>query len=115
MLPLADSLDTADIRFHLRGPDLRFERFDLTCPTLKLLGHGSLDLRTWDVAMRFRNRGTVPLISDLFGAASDQLFVIDVSGSASDPDVRLTPLPPLGEDPSTRTPPPPEVAKRENP
>jgi hypothetical protein len=115
MLPLADSLDTADIRFHLRGPDLRFERFDLTCPTLKLLGHGSLDLRTWDVAMRFRNRGTVPLISDLFGAASDQLFVIDVSGSASDPDVRLTPLPPLGEDPSTRTPRPPEVAKRENP
>jgi hypothetical protein len=115
MLPLADSLDTADVRFHLRGPDLRFDRFDLTCPTLKLLGTGSLDLRTWDVAMRFRNRGTVPLISDLFGAAADQFFVIDVSGPASDPSVRLTPLPPLGEDPSARTPPSPEVAARETP
>jgi hypothetical protein len=115
MLPLADSLDKADVRFHLRGPDLRFDRFDLTCPTLKLLGTGSLDLRTWDVAMRFRNRGTVPLISDLFGAAADQFFVIDVSGPASDPSVRLTPLPPLGDDPSTRAPPPPQVAAREVP
>jgi len=115
MLPLADSLDTADIQFHLRGPDLRFDRFDLTCPTLKLLGLGSLDLRSWDVAMRFRNRGTVPLLSDLFGAASDQLFVIDVSGSASDPKVQLTPLPPLGGDPSTRAPHPPEVATRNRP
>ena len=110
MLPLADSLDTADVRFHLRGPDLRFDRFDLTCPTLRLLGSGSLDLQTWNVAMRFRNRGTVPLLSDLFGAASDQLFVIDVSGPASDPKAQVTPLPPLGEDPSRETPRPAEVA-----
>ncbi len=109
MLPLSDSLDTAEANFHVRGSSLRFERLDLTCPTLKLLGSGTVDLDSWNVALRFRNRGTLPLLSDLFGAASDNLFVIDVTGPASDPSVHLTPLPPLGQDPSTQ-PLPPRVA-----
>ena len=109
MLPLSDSLDRADIAFHLRGDELRFDRLDLTCLTLKLLGAGTMNLSDWTVALRFRNRGTVPLLSDMFGAASDALFVIDVSGSAGDPSVKLTPLPTLGQDPSS-APPSPQVA-----
>ncbi len=100
MLPLADSLDTATLLFHLRGSQLTFDRFDLTCPTLKLLGTGTMDLDAWTVALRFRNRGVVPLLSDLFGAASDQLFVIDVTGPTTSPEVQLTPLPPLGQHPT---------------
>ena len=104
MLPLSDSLDTAKVDFHVRGSDLRFDRLDLTCPTLRMVGSGSLDLATWNLALRFKNRGTVPLISDLFGAASDQLFVIDVTGPVTEPKVNLTPLPPLGGDPSAELP-----------
>ena len=104
MLPLWDSLDTAKVDFHVRGSDLRFDRLDLTCPTLRMVGSGSLDLATWNLALRFKNRGTVPLISDLFGAASDQLFVIDVTGPVTEPKVNLTPLPPLGGDPSAEMP-----------
>jgi hypothetical protein len=100
MLPLSDSLERASVDFYVRGKALRFERFDLSCPLLRLMGSGSMDLQTWDVSLRFRNRGVVPGLSDLFGAASDALFVIDVTGPASDPAVQVTPLPPLGQDPS---------------
>jgi hypothetical protein len=100
MLPLSDSLERASLDFYVRGKALRFERFDLSCPLLRLMGSGSMDLQTWDVSLRFRNRGVVPGLSDLFGAASDALFVIDVTGPASDPAVQVTPLPPLGQDPS---------------
>ena len=112
MLPLSDSLDQASIAFHLRGDQLRFDRLDLTCLTLKLLGAGTMNLSDWTVALRFRNRGTVPLLSDMFGAASDALFVIDVSGPAGDPEVKLTPLPPLGQDPSSPNAPPQVTAAR---
>jgi len=100
MLPLSESLDTATLLFHLRGSHLTFDRFDLTCPMLRLLGTGTMDLDAWTVALRFRNRGVVPLLSDLFGAASDQLFVIDVTGPTASPEVQLTPLPPLRQHPS---------------
>ena len=101
MLPLSDTLERASLDFHVRGKSLRFERFDLSCPLLRLMGTGSMDLATWDVSLRFRNRGVVPGLSDLFGAASDALFVIDVTGPASDPAVQVTPLPPFGQDPSS--------------
>jgi hypothetical protein len=116
MIPLSDSLDRASVAFHLRGDDLRFDRFDLTCPTLKLLGAGTMNLSDWTVALRFRNRGTLPVFSDLFGAASDALFVIDVSGPAGSPEVKLTPLPPLGQDPTgPNTPPQVAAARTEQP
>jgi|GEM_PF-2396732 len=101
MPPLSGSLDSATVDFHLRGDDLRFDRFELHCPTLRIYGNGSLDLRDWNLALRFRSRGTLPFLSDLFGLASDQLFVIDVNGSVDDPQVKLIPLPPFGADPST--------------
>jgi hypothetical protein len=109
MFPLSDSLERASLDFFVRGESLRFERFDLSCPTLRLMGTGSMNLDSWDVSLRFRNRGVVPGLSDLFGAASDALFVIDVTGPAGDPKVQLTPLPPLGQDPS-HPPTPPRLA-----
>ena len=114
MLPLSDSLERANLDFHVRGDALRFERFDLSCPMLRLMGTGSMNLSTWDISLRFRNRGVVPGLSDLFGAASDALFVIDVSGPAGDPKVQLTPLPPLGQDPSSPQAPPRVAAATRN-
>ena len=100
MPPLSQTLDQAKIDFYLRDNKIRFEKFDLTCPTLQLLGSGSLDLDTWKVSMRFKNRGTIPIASDVFGAATDLLLAVDVEGSISDPKISATPIPGLGDNPS---------------
>jgi len=99
MLPLTTSLDRGDIRFHIDGERLFFERFDLTSPTIEFRGTGELDLETDQLALRFRNRGTVPVWRDLFGAVSDALFAIDVTGTLSDPSVSVAPLPPFNRAP----------------
>jgi len=100
MLPLTTALDSGDIRFHVTGDRVIFDRFRLTSPTIEFRGSGEFDLRTDDLALRFRNRGTVPLWSDLFGVVSDTLFAIDVRGPLSDPVVSVAPLPPLNRAPS---------------
>ena len=50
--------------------------------------------------MRFKNRGTIPIASDVFGAATDLLLAVDVEGSISDPKISATPIPGLGDNPS---------------
>lgn len=107
MLPLSTSLNSGDIRFHIDGNRLVFDRFDLTAPTIEFRGRGDMDLRTDELSLRFRNRGTVPLWSDLFGAVSDTLFAIDVRGTFSQPRVSVTPLPPFSAAP--------EASRREMP
>ena len=50
--------------------------------------------------MRFKNRGIIPVASDVFGAATDLLLAVDVGGSLSDPQITATPIPVLGTNPS---------------
>ena len=100
MPPLSQTLDQAKIDFYIRDQKIRFEKFDLTCPTLQLLGSGSIDLETWKISMRFKNRGIIPVASDVFGAATDLLLAVDVGGSLSDPQISATPIPVLGNNPS---------------
>lgn len=100
MPPLSQALNEVDVDFYLRENKIRFEKFNLTCPTLQLLGSGSLDLDSWTISMRFKNRGIIPIASDVFGAATDLLLAVDVNGSISDPHIVANPLPGLGQDPS---------------
>ncbi len=100
MLPLNTSLNSGDIRFHIDGHRLAFERFDLTCPTLQFRGTGDIDLRDDALALRFRTRGTVPLWSDVFAALSDTIYAIDVTGTITAPRVSLAPLPAFNRAPS---------------
>lgn len=99
MLPLNTSLHSGDIRFHIDGDRLVFERFDLTCPTLEFLGTGEFNLRDDELSLRFRNRGTLPIWSDLFAAVSQTLWAIDVTGPLRDPRVSVAPLPPFNKPP----------------
>ncbi|MBX3354987.1 MAG: hypothetical protein KF724_04735 [Phycisphaeraceae bacterium] len=99
MLPLSTSLDSGDIRFHISGDLLIFDRFDLTSPSIEFNGKGDLNLQNDELALRFRNRGTVPLWRDLFGAVSDTLFAIDVTGPMANPVVSVAPLPPFNRPP----------------
>lgn len=93
MLPLSASLDKADIDFTLTGSTIHFETLDLSSGTMRLEGDGQLDLDDGEIALRFRNRGQVPILSDLYGVVADQLFVIDVGGTFRDPQPKLTPIP----------------------
>lgn len=99
MLPLNTALDTGDIRFHIDGDHLVFERFDLTCPTLQFRGTGEMNLRDDALSLRFNYRGTLPIWSDFFAAVSETLFAIDVRGTLSDPAVTVAPLPPFNRPP----------------
>lgn len=105
MPPISQTLNNAKINFYLHDHTIRFEKFLLSCPTLQLLGSGSLNLDSWDIRMRFKNRGTIPYASALLGAATDFLLAVDVSGSISDPKIVANPLPMLGVDPSKEVPP----------
>jgi hypothetical protein len=104
MLPLNAALDRADVEFEIVGDVLTFEKFVLASSTLRLEGSGSLSLADGDLALRFRNRGTVPIVSDLIGAVlGDQMFMIDVGGTLQEPQPRLVPIPILAPEPSLPT------------
>lgn len=101
MLPLSASLERADIEFEVVGDVLTFERFLLASSTLRLEGSGSMSMVDGDLALRFRNRGTLPLVSDILGAVvGDQVFMIDVGGTFKDPKPHLVPIPILAPEPT---------------
>ncbi len=50
-----------------------------------------------ELDVRFRTRGTGPVIRDLIAGLSDQLFVVEVTGPLGDPQARLIPLPGVGQ------------------
>ena len=93
MPPFSGSLDFADLEFYVQRDRIVFERLFLECPTLELVGEGSMSYPGMELDVRFRTRGTVPVIRDLSAGLSDQLFVVEVTGPLGDPQARLIPLP----------------------
>jgi hypothetical protein len=104
MLPLNASMDRAWADFELDGTSAAVRDFGLSCGTLRLEGSGTVRTDDWGLALRMRSRGTLPLLSDLYGAVADQLFVIDVGGTLNDPRPRLTPIPVLAPGPAPAAP-----------
>jgi len=95
-LAVSDSLHYADADFFVAGDRLVFERilFESTFgdnALLQLYGEGEMDFNTFELDTRFRTRGGVLLIRDIAGALSDQLYVIEVTGTLSDPKPRVIP------------------------
>ncbi len=93
MPPLSGDLDFADVALYIDGNRLVFEKLRLECPTLQLVGDGDMSVPGLELNLRFRTRGTLPLVGDLIGGISDQLFVVEVTGPLRDPKARLVPLP----------------------
>ncbi len=93
MPPFSGSLDFADLEFYVQRDRIVFERLFLECPTLELVGEGSMSYPGLELDVRLRTRGTVPVIRDLIAGLSDQLFVVEVTGPLGDPQARLIPLP----------------------
>ena len=94
-LPVNASMDAADIAFDVVGDRVRLHEFALSCGTLRLQGDGEVAVPGGELSLRLRNRGTMPVLSDLYAMVSDQFFAIDVTGTLSDPVPSVVPVPAL--------------------
>jgi len=93
-------VERGDFEFTIDRSTVNFERFDLTSRNMILRGTGSLDTETRAIALRLANKGTIPLVSDVLGGVSNQLFQIDVRGTLDKPEGSLVPLPLLLPEPA---------------
>lgn len=96
MPPLMGNLDWADIQAYVDGDRIVFERLYLECPTLQFIGEGEMKVPGFELDVRFKTHGTLPVWGDLVAGLSDQLFVVEVSGPINDPQAKLIPLPGIG-------------------
>jgi hypothetical protein len=101
MLPLNASMREGTVDFELEGGTIRVRELMLACETLRIEGGGEVRTADGALALRLRNRGTLPLLSDLYGVVADQFFAIDVGGTLDAPEPRLTPVPVLAPRPET--------------
>ena len=104
MLPLAGSLSSSDANFLVRGNTIDVVDCELASGTLRLAGRGTVDIPTFGVAVRLFPRGTVPIVSDVIGGVTNQIFAIDVTGTLADPKVKVTPLPAVVANPNPAAP-----------
>ncbi|MCA9285647.1 MAG: hypothetical protein KDA22_10550, partial [Phycisphaerales bacterium] len=93
MLPLDESLKEADVQFYINGGQLVFEKLELECSMLRLVGSGDMTVPGLDLDVRFVPRGRLMLMSDIVGGLSDRLYAIEVTGPLNDPDSQIVPLP----------------------
>ncbi|MEN9641690.1 MAG: hypothetical protein RIR77_879 [Planctomycetota bacterium] len=103
MLPLNAAMEQADMDFEIEDSLLRLRKIELSSGTLRLEGTGEVRTDSGALALRFRNRGKLPLLSDLYGVVTDQFFVIDVGGTIQDPQPRVTPIPVLAPAPTAES------------
>ena len=94
-LSLDPIVQQGEFDFTIDQDRIQFEKFDLACKDLLLSGEGWLNTESNEIALRLRNRGTMPIISDILGGVTNQLFQIDVRGTITDPIGSLAPLPGL--------------------
>ncbi|MSR44464.1 MAG: hypothetical protein EXS15_03775 [Phycisphaerales bacterium] len=92
-LALNTVVKEGDFEFTIDQDRLHFDQFKLTCDDVLLTGNGWLNTETTELALRLRNRGTLPFVSDVLGGVTNQLFQIDVRGTLGDPVGSLAPLP----------------------
>ena len=100
MLPLNASLSRAESRFSLADSVIHFDMHEADCSTLVLSGRGSMDLSTGTLAIRLRNRGTVPVLSEIVGSVMEQIFQIDLRGTLEDPRASIAPIPAIAPMPT---------------
>lgn len=90
--PDTNAFSSSDIAFRILGEHIYLDRIDFRGDAISLEGAGEMNFAS-DVDLRFhamvgRNEWNVPVISDVFRAASPQIMQIRVGGKLSNPDVR---------------------------
>lgn len=102
-VPLRGDMDHADVVFFIDGDRAVFERILLestigSAAALQFIGNGELNLRNFELSTQFRSRSGMLLIRELVGGLSDQLYLIEVTGTLANPRARVVPLPGLQPD-----------------
>ncbi|MFO0948688.1 MAG: hypothetical protein U1D30_22645 [Planctomycetota bacterium] len=106
--PNGRAFDEVDCNFRLDGRLIRIDNLDLlgpsdiVGPSLSLFsdGEGWVNLDDYRVDVRLyprwaKGRVKIPILSDAFNGASDQLITIGVTGRLSNPNVAAEPVPGL--------------------
>lgn len=89
--PDTNAFASSDINFRIVGEHIYLDKIDFRGDAISLEGAGEMNFAT-DVDMRFhamvgRNEWNVPIISDVFRAASPQIMQIRVGGKLNNPDI----------------------------
>lgn len=89
--------------FHIEGEDVEFSRLDLNGDALCLKGRGRMQLAApRRVDLQFysqvgRDEYQLSMLRPLLGAASKQFLLVEVTGTAEQPDVKKTMMPAINE------------------
>ncbi|MCH7545187.1 MAG: hypothetical protein IID30_02135 [Planctomycetes bacterium] len=101
-LPVGGDLNYAAAEFYIAGEMLYFEELffensvgDYAIAPLQLIGSGTLDLKSFELDLKFQARGGLMLINEVIGSFGDQLLGIEITGPLSDPQANIVALPGL--------------------
>ena len=80
--PVGARLDLAEGEFFIDGTTVAFERLSASSRTVEIIGHGTMDLVSQEMDLRFRSRSIrpVPLFSALLEQIRDELITTRMSG-----------------------------------
>ncbi|MGD9648723.1 MAG: hypothetical protein AB7U73_23635, partial [Pirellulales bacterium] len=120
--PDTTAFTTSDIDFRVDGDHLYFDRIDFKGDAISLKGRGEMNFSS-DVALTFyalvgRDELPIPVIPELFRAASRQIMLIHVDGKMGAPQITRDPFPGVNQAWQTLTAellPPPERTGRLQP
>ena len=95
--PDTTAFTTSDIDFRIDGDHLYFDRIDFKGDAISLKGRGEMNFSS-DVALTFyalvgRDELPIPVIPELFRAASRQIMLIHVDGKMGAPQITRDPFP----------------------
>ncbi len=93
MLPMSSTISATDAEFTIRGNTADVSRVTMNAGTIDLEGKGTVDLPTFAVGLRLFAKGTIPIVSDVIGGVTSQIFAVDVSGTLAEPKASIAALP----------------------
>ena len=93
-LPVGDALDFGQGRFELAGDRVSFEQFALVSENVSLIGYGQMTLPDLRLDFTFNSRGKdhVPILSDVYKAARDELITTRITGTLRKPNIGTEPF-----------------------
>ena len=93
-LPMGDALDFGSGRFEIAGDRVRFDQAALVSENVSLIGYGQITLPELRLDFTFNSRGKdhVPILSDVYKAARDELITTRITGTLRKPSIGTEPL-----------------------
>lgn len=99
--PDRTAFDQGQMEFTVRGENIDFQKIELNGDAISLIGQGSVNLNS-EVDLDFytmvgRNRWSIPVLTKLYHAGSQQVWWVEVDGTLGNPKTSHQVLPGLNE------------------